>query len=214
MKISIVCSDTGHPILAALQQWQAANSQQHEISIVQRKQDLDPSNLLFLISCHELITRTERDRHGAVLVIHASDLPRGRGWSPHVWQILDGRTDLTVTLLEAEDKVDSGRIWAQEHIHVPEHALFDEINLALFQAELKLMDFAVANVERIEPRVQQESVEATYYRKRTPDDSELDPEKSIAEQFDIIRVSDPDRYPAFFRLHGHTYKITLEKVDP
>ena len=40
-------------------------------------------------------------------MIHESDLPHGKGWSPIQWQILEGSDSITITLLDAEDKVDS-----------------------------------------------------------------------------------------------------------
>lgn len=29
---------------------------------------------------------------------------------------------------------------------------------------------------------------------------------------DLIRICDPDRFPAYFELHGHKYNIRLEKA--
>ena len=45
------------------------------------------------------------------LVLHASDLPDGRGWSPHVWDVISGKSSLTLSLINAEDSVDTGHIW-------------------------------------------------------------------------------------------------------
>ena len=67
---------------------------------------------------------------------HASDLPKGRGWSPHIWQVLEGKQEIRVSLLEAEDAVDSGAIWHQNKLVIPQSALWDEVNEALFDAEL------------------------------------------------------------------------------
>jgi methionyl-tRNA formyltransferase len=52
---------------------------------------------------------------------------------------------------------------------------------------------------------------AARYPRRTPNDSRVNPEQSIRSQFDLIRVCDPDRYPAFFELYGHKYIIRVEK---
>ncbi len=172
---------------------------------------LPGGDLLFLISCGQIIPKSVRERYGKTLVIHASDLPSGRGWSPHVWQILEGATFLTVTLLEAADKVDSGDIWRQVVVPIPGHFLWDEINEALFAAECELMDWAVANASSVVlvPQVG----EPSYYPKRTPADSELDIHKTNAEQFNLLRVSDPQRYPAFFWAEGHRYSVTIRKLD-
>ncbi len=39
--------------------------------------------------------------------------------------------------------------------------------------------------------------EASYYRRRRAADSQLDPHCSLAEQFNLLRVVDNQRYPAF-----------------
>ena len=77
---------------------------------------------------------------------------------------------------------------------------------------MELVDFAVREFGSVEPVQQDKAVQPTYYTRRSPDDSQLDPQKSIAEQFNLIRLCDPDRFPAFFELYGHKYKITLEKI--
>jgi methionyl-tRNA formyltransferase len=38
----------------------------------------------------------------------------------------------------------------------------------------------------------------------------LDPQKSLAEQFNILRVVDNDRYPAFFEWNGRRYNLKIE----
>ncbi len=53
--------------------------------------------------------------------------------------------------------------------------------------------------------------EVVFYPKRTPIDSELNPNMSIVEQFDLMRVCDENRYPAFFYFKGYRYKIVLKK---
>jgi len=44
------------------------------------------------------------------LVVHESDLPRGKGFAPVKWQILDGKKEIPVCLLETTEQVDSGDI--------------------------------------------------------------------------------------------------------
>lgn len=184
----------------------------HDVELVQKKAELSGGDILFLISCHEIISAQDRARYGVSLVIHASDLPLGRGWSPHIWQILEGRNDIVVTLLEAEDQVDTGAIWAQRHMVLEGHELYDEINTKLFAIEMELMSEAVAVGGRKAP-VRQDGRTPTYYRRRGPEDSRLDPNRSIAEQFELLRVVDPQRFPAFFDFRGHRYAVRIEKVE-
>jgi len=212
MKISILCSDYLHPVYPYLVEWRDTQCIDNEVELVTEKKALSGGDILFLISCHEIINEEERRLYQKSLVIHASDLPAGRGWSPHVWQILDGSNEIIISLLEAEDEVDSGDIWLKKRIYVEGHELADEINQKIFKTEIELMNFALDAFDEVMP-IKQDNSKATFYPKRKPDDSKIDPEKTIAEQFDLLRISDPDRYPVFFDYRGYRYSLSIKKVD-
>lgn len=213
VKVSLLCTDPGHPVNGYLEKWMTHNREIHDIQLARTVSELQGGDFLFLVSCSEIVSAEIRDKYQWSLVLHASPLPHGRGWSPHIWSIVGGADELTISLLEAEGKVDTGRIWGQITFPVPRHALWDEINDELFRREIELIDRAVNHFSTVAPKSQDESVEPAYYRRRTPQDSEINPEKSIAQQFDLLRVCDPDRYPAFFWLRGHKYRLRIEKVD-
>ena len=211
MNITILCTDPLHPVIPRIKAWVLPLIDDgHEVELIHDKLELSEGDLLFLVSCSQLINEHDRSKYQSTLVIHASDLPKGRGWSPHIWQILEGRHQLTVSLLEAEEGVDSGDIWMQRVITLEGHELYHEINEKLFAAELWLMDFAVTSFDSVKPRPQA-CDQASYYPKRTPADSELDPDKTLSEQFDLMRVCDPERYPAFFKMNGCEYEVVLNK---
>lgn len=213
MKISLLCNDSSHPVNEYLVNWINHNSDFHEISLLRNKTDLIGGDILFLVSCSDIIKADERKKYKYCLLLHASDLPRGRGWSPHVWEIINGAEQITVSLLEVEQKVDSGRIWKKITTAVPKHALWNEINEIIFSLEIDLIDLAVNSFYKIKPKTQASNVIPTYFKRRSPLDSRLDPGKSIKDQFDSIRVCDPLRYPAFFEMHGERFKLIIEKMD-
>lgn len=212
MKISVLCSTRDHPAWPELERWVARQSRQHQVELVDRPGALSGGDLLFLVSCQEIVGGDLRSRYRQTLVVHASDLPEGRGWSPLVWQILEGRDRIAVTLLEAADEVDAGPILGQRWLVFEGHELVDEINASLIEAELALLDLAVAQFGFLAPRAQDEG-RASWYRRRRPEDSRLDPGKTLGEQFDLLRVCDPQRYPAFFEHRGHRYRLRIEKDD-
>ncbi len=213
MHITIICSDKKHPVYPHLQTWCKANQSKHQISLLTSVKEIERAgDILFLISCSEIVRQDVRSKFRHTLVLHASDLPDGRGWSPHVWDIINGKSELTLTLLNAEDGVDTGDIWRKVTIKLNGTELYDEINQKLFDAEFKLMDWACGEIDNTSP-VKQTDIAGNYYRKRTPQDSQIDIEKSIESQFDLLRVSDPDRYPAYMVIKGQKYKIKLEKMD-
>ncbi len=212
MKISILCSNETHPVMPWLVDWQTAQHGTHDVEIKHQARDLTGGDVLFLVSCTEIVGHDLRRTYGQCVVLHASDLPEGRGWSPHIWAILSGAESIVVSALTAESSVDTGDIWAKRRFGVEPGALHDEINTGLFATEIALMEDVLAMIEAGQQPSPQAQENATYHPRRTPEDSKLDPHLSLAEQFDLMRVCDPARFPAFFDLHGHTYKITLEKV--
>jgi len=213
MRVTLLCNNPEHPVMPYLRRWVSRNDRLHDVELIESIKDASGGDMLFLISCSEKILKEDRDSYRRTLVLHASDLPFGRGWSPHVWDIIEGANQLFLTLLDAEDVIDSGRIWKKEKIDIPKHYLWNEINDALFSAEMELLDFAIASLDSIEPQDQDESIVPTYRRKRSPEDSRISPERTIAEQFDLLRMCDPERFPAFFDHLGHRYTLKLEKAD-
>ena len=213
MNISILCTDFQHPVMPSLRQWQSEMRKKgHAVSIWSDKKDLVGGDILFLVSCSQKLGDAERAKFSAALVLHASDLPEGRGWSPHVWAILSGTQHITVCLLEAADPIDSGPVWFRTRFRLEGHELLPEINRLLFTCELALMTRAIEDFALVEPTLQV-GEPGPLMKRRTPADSRLDPDKSIAEQFELLRVVDNQRYPAFFDHRGRRYRITIEKVD-
>ena len=115
---------------------------------------------------------------------------------------------MTLSLLEAVDALDTGRIWHQTEVAIPDTAVCTEINALLFTAELALMDWALTHCDHATPRNQEG--EPSYYRKRGPADSRIDPQRPLAEAFDLLRIADPERYPAFFDYRGRRYRLRLD----
>ena len=125
MKFSILCTDPNHPVIPSLNAWvQVMSSKGHATEIVTDKSALNGGDILFLVSCSQMIRDVERKKYKAALVLHASDLPKGRGWSPHIWSILDGANQITLSLLEASEPVDSGAVWFKTKFVLDGHELF------------------------------------------------------------------------------------------
>ena len=215
MRIAVLCGAADHPVFPQLTAWCGRQRQAgHEVSLATDPCALPAAGeILFLVSYGRLVGPAIRHRFNKTLILHASDLPKGRGWSPHAWEILSGASRLTVSLIEAAEPVDSGPVWTKRHIDLDGTELYDEINAKLFSTELSLMDHALQIFGTVTPEPQNQTTQSTWYRRRTPADSELDPHRSLAEQFDLLRVCDPQRFPAFFRLRGATYRLTIEKIS-
>lgn len=212
MKISILCTDKNHPVVSSLIPWQKKMIQNgHSVTLNHDKSSLSGGDILFLVSCSQIVNNELRNKFQKTLVLHASDLPMGRGWSPHIWAILDGMNKITVSLIEANDQVDTGMIWYKKTFTLDGDELLDEINAKLFDVEVSLMTLAIENFATIKP-TPQKGDSGNYLRKRTADDSKVNIKKSIIEQFNLLRVVDNDRYPAYFYHLGFKYYINITKA--
>lgn len=213
MNITILCSDETHPVNRYLDVWLNNTRHRRTITLVRSRSELTGGDFLFLVSCSELIGVEHRRKYRYTLVLHASDLPKGRGWSPHIWDIIEGGESITLSLIEAEDKVDTGRIWLQRKIPVRKTALWDEVNHLLFTAEIEMMDEALSTYNAIIPHAQDEEKVPTYHPRRTKQNSKIDTLANIKDQFNLIRMCDPQRYPAWFEIEGQKFKLFLEKIE-
>lgn len=211
MKVTLLCSDFEHPVYPYLREWQQKYNNIYSITVINSTDEIKESgDILFLISCSELVKHKTRAMFLYTLVLHASNLPDGRGWSPHIWSVISGKKNLTISLINAEDSVDTGDIWKKNNIKLQGNELYNEINSLLFRSEIDLITWACNNITTAKA-VPQKRKETKYLRKRTPADSEVDINKSIKEQFNLLRVCDPNRYPAFFEIKGQKFKLIIEK---
>jgi len=171
---------------------------------------IEPGDVAFFLGCVGIASSETLERNRWNLVVHESDLPKGRGFSPLSWSILAGENVIPVCLIEAADEVDAGAILYKDRIVFEGHELIGEIRAALGERTIELCERFLYEAPRVTP-VRQVG-EPTYFKRRRPQDSQLDPNKSISDQFELLRIVDNKRYPAFFDLRGHRYVLSIEKV--
>lgn len=177
----------------------------HDVNLIEQ------GEVVFFLGCGQIVPSDILEKNKHNLVVHESDLPWGKGWSPLTWQILEGKNDIPIVLFEAAEKVDSGVIYLKETMHFTGTELVEELRATQADTTFKLcLEFIDNYPDIIDKAVSQEG-ESSYYRRRTPEDSRLDPDKTIREQFDLLRVVDNKRYPAFFELNGEQYLLKVLK---
>ena len=170
---------------------------------------VEKGDILCLLSCEKIFKSLHLNKHN--LVVHESELPRGKGWSPLTWQILEGKNLIPVTLFEATEKVDEGDIYEQEFLSFEGHELLTEMKDAQGRITIRLIEKFIEKYPNVKCNPQ--IGESSYYSKRTPKDSELDLDLSLRSQFNNLRVVDNERYPAFFLKDGIKYILKIEKYE-
>lgn len=173
----------------------------------------EPVDAAFFLSYGRLVDKEGLALARTNLVVHGSPLPKGRGWSPWSWEILRGNNRLALTLFEAAEGVDSGPIYDQRLVELEGHELIDEWQDRQARVTTAMCaDFIDAFPGILDRARPQEGV-PSYHPRRSPEDSRLDANGTIAEQFGLLRIVDNDRYPAYFEHHGHRYKIAITRWD-
>lgn len=168
-----------------------------------------PSDICFYLSYERIVNAEIRSRHGHNLVVHASDLPKGRGWSPASWLILEDANAIPVTLLEAVDQVDAGPIYLQEWIALDGTELVDDWRAGIAGSTISLARRFVDAYPSISSKAKEQVGTPTKYPRRRPEDSALSREKTLGEQFNLLRIVDNDKYPAYFIHKGKKFLIKV-----
>ena len=172
----------------------------------------DEFDILFILGCHEIINKKVLAKNKHNLVIHESKLPKGKGWAPLFWQIIEGKNTITFSLVEATLELDSGPIHLQKELVLNGYELNAEIRekQAILSIEMCL-DFVKNFSMKLTPRAQQG--EESFYRKRTPADSRIDISKTLGDQFNLLRTVNNNEYPAYFYVDDRKYVIKFEEIE-
>ncbi|MCP3941157.1 MAG: UDP-2,4-diacetamido-2,4,6-trideoxy-beta-L-altropyranose hydrolase [Desulfobacteraceae bacterium] len=185
----------------------------HRVNWVHKVNSITASDITFYLGCGQLAPGNILALNKHNIIVHGSALPHGKGWSPISWQILEGQNTIPLTLFEAAPRVDSGPIYLQKKMQFRGHELIDEIHQKTAKHTINIcLDFLENHRDLILTAKKQRGKE-NFYPKRTPKDSRLDPDKTIREQFNLLRISDNQNYPVFFTLNQMTYKLTISKME-
>jgi methionyl-tRNA formyltransferase len=148
------------------------------------------------------------------LNIHPTLLPKYRGKLSGWHIIANGEGESGVTIHYMSPEMDRGNILSQRSVAL---SSFDTVaSMARKTAELEapLLMEAIQRVRQGDSgRAQDESVQTTFAKLRTPEDSRIDPSKTLLELYNVIRACDPKRYPAFFDVEGQRVGIQLFRLE-
>ena len=168
-------------------------------------------DMVFVLGFTKLIGPSINKHNSKIFVIHESDLPVGRGFAPMQWQILEGKNTIKVSLIELAELVDTGDVFHQAEIHLDGSELYEEIRAAQARASLELISHCVEEFPNLSAKKQKGK--PTYFKRRVPSDSELNIDKTVREQFQNLRISNNEEWPAFFYMHGSKYILKIYKED-
>lgn len=211
MRVTILTDNKNSWVIPyAIQLFNELRERGIDVTHIYKKEDIPKGgDLLVLLSCETIIGEEFLKRNKSNIVAHPSKLPHGKGWSPLAWQILDGKNLIPITLFEASIKVDDGPIYLLDYIELEGHELNDEIKS---KQGIKTIEMVLKYISDFNNRIAiPQEGQSTFYPKRDKNSSELDLNKTINEQFNLLRVVDNEKYPAFFLKDGVKYFLKISK---
>ena len=150
--------------------------------------------------------------HGMVF-FHETPLPEGKGNSPIQWTVFNKRPNLTVTAFKATEGMDSGAILYQYNIPISSldtlEILDNKRNIGIKKCFSEILGELKQGYIVLRTQTGQDSIS----QRRTPEDSELEPNEALLNLWDKIRVCDNNKFPAFFKLKGKKIIIRYKVED-
>jgi len=212
LKISIIVDNVNSWMTNHAKKFSARLKKEgHRAEFVQTHEKIRNGDVAVFLSCEKIVKPEILKRNGHNLVVHESDLPQGKGWSPTTWQVLEGKKKIPICLFEAANKVDAGPIYYKSFVKLDGSELVDEIREKQAEQTFFLVEKFISDYPNVRGKPQKGK--ESFYGKRTPQDSELDINKPIKDQFNLLRVVDNERYPAFFMHGGKKYIIKIVRGE-
>jgi len=138
---------------------------------------------------------------------HMTDLPYGRGGSPLQNLILEGKTETKISAFRMEQGIDSGPVYQKAALSLAGSA--EEI---FRRAAVEIMSL-IEKIVLDDPQPRPQEGKATFFRRRTPKESELTESMSLEKIYDCIRALDAPGYPrAFLKFGDKTVIFTKARL--
>jgi len=144
------------------------------------------------------------------LVVHESNLPKGRGFSPLIKQILNGKTKIVITLFECSKNMDEGKFLLKKFFYFKPTLIYDEIKVKQLKSAFFLLDLFLKKYKiKKNIKTYNQTGQPTYYKKIKTSFSELNVNKTIKSQFNKLRTRDNKNFPSYFFYKKRKYIIKI-----
>lgn len=211
MKITILTDNPNSWIIPYIEDLKKELTQFHNVHHVYNTSDIIGGDIMLVLSCEKILKKEFLELHKSNVVVHPSKVPLGKGWSPLAWQVLEGVNRVPVSLFEAVEAVDAGDVYIVDYIELEGHELNDEIKHKQGLLTMKMVKQYINEFDTIKGIPQ--SGEESFYPRRKQKENQLDINKTISEQFNLLRVVDNERYPAHFYINNEKYILKIYKEN-
>ena len=145
---------------------------------------------------------------GNIIVMHASELPEGRGWAPIYYTFSKNKNEYVVSGIFAAEDFDSGDIIIRARIKIAPGYTAHFIRAIDKEIFLLLIAKIFEQWPKGNPVGIKQMGFPSYYPRRHPKDNEIDINKPLINLIPHLRGTEP-QHPAFFFYEGEKYLIGI-----
>ena len=164
---------------------------------------------MFILSYTKILPESFLKKNKLNLIVHASRLPKDRGFAPVQYQVLRGKNNIDISLLIASKNVDTGDIFLRQKFKLNKNDLSEEIREKQAKATFDIIKKFLNQYPNINSFKQKGR--STFNKRRYSDSNKLNVHKSLKSQFNILRISDNEKYPAQFKISNTNYILKIYK---
>ncbi len=168
-------------------------------------------DIVFVLGYTKILPKKFIKCNKNILLVHESDLPKGKGFAPIQWQIIEGKKEITCSLIDLSEELDSGDIHRKIKFKLDGSELYNEIRIKQAKATLKLINEFLKSYPKIN-KTKQKGI-STFFRRRKLTDGKLNINKSIKDQFNLLRVGNNEKWPSYFIKNKIKYIIKIYKEN-
>ena len=166
-------------------------------------------DVVILLGFTKIINVKLLNKNKLNITVHESSLPKNKGFSPLQYQILKNKNIIDVCLIELKNKVDSGDILETSKIYFKGNELYDEIRYLQSKKTFQIITKFLKKYPSLTRKKQ--TGKSNFLKKRFPKDSELNINKTIRENFNLMRINNNNEWPSFFYYRENKYILKIFK---
>ena len=203
-KISILVDHKSWILKYARLLFKEIKSLNYSVKLARKHSEIKKGDALFILGCKSLLKKSVLIKNKFNLVIHESDLPRGKGMSPVSNQILKKRKKIICSMFNATQKMDNGPIVLKDSFEVKRDDFYEEWRLKQGMTTIK-MCLKFLNLKQIVLKCQKGK--PTYFKKLNKNMFEININSSIKKQHQILQAADFKKFVPFFKIKKKIFYI-------
>jgi|TARA_B110000037_G_scaffold188986_1_gene220843 methionyl-tRNA formyltransferase len=184
-------------------------SKKYDLKIKYKININEKAEMLFLLGYTSKFKTSKYKKIKNFFLVHESNLPIGRGWSPVKYQLLANKSKIKCCLISCEDPIDSGDIYETGTLNIDKTDLYDDIKIKQYKVTINLITRLIKKYPNIKSKKQKGK--ATWYKKLSSDDDKLNFNESISSQFNKIRSTDYHNYQNYFFINNKKFYLRISK---